>query len=168
MSISFQGYPKSRPVVNGLASSSSQTQRSSFLSPQKGRFRVFFWAKSIFPAKRLTFAYSMPYIFWKLYIKGFKWNFLGQYWSILLGVRILLELVHLRFYNIWDCVISAQAALVPFPFSTSGSQGQAGSAISVSAVLQLGFASFSNPGILNVQWFIGEVFLSYPDSLYSS
>ena len=105
MSISFQGYPKSRPVVNGLASSSSQTQRSSFLSPQKGRFRVFFWAKSIFPAKRLTFAYSMPYIFWKLYIKGFKWNFLGQYWSILLGVRILLELVHLRFYNIWDCVI---------------------------------------------------------------
>ena len=72
MSISFQGYPKSRPVVNGLASSSSQTQRSSFLSPQKGRFRVFFWAKSIFLAKRSTFAYSMPYIFWKLCISGLK------------------------------------------------------------------------------------------------
>ena len=45
MSISFQGCPKSWPVVNGLASSSSQTQKSSFFHPRKAVLGVLFGQK---------------------------------------------------------------------------------------------------------------------------
>ena len=45
MSISFQGYPKSWPVVNGLASSSSQTQKSAFCHPRKTVLGVIFGQK---------------------------------------------------------------------------------------------------------------------------
>ena len=60
MSISVQGYPKSCPVVNGLVSSSSQTQKSVFFHPRKAVLGGRFWTKTIFLAKRSTFANSMP------------------------------------------------------------------------------------------------------------
>ena len=49
--------PQSWPVVNGSVSR-TQTQKSAFSSPQKDRFRGYFWTKRIFPAKRSMFAYK--------------------------------------------------------------------------------------------------------------
>ena len=60
-----QGYPKSRPGVIGLASSTLQSQPIRKSCPWFSVFFVFS-DKISFLAKRSTFAHSMSYIFWML------------------------------------------------------------------------------------------------------
>ena len=88
MSISFQ-CPKSWPLMNGLACNSSQTQKSAFLSHQKGRSEGLFLDKKNFPGETVSpivyHTYSESYA-----SKGLKWNILEQCQWILLGARILL------------------------------------------------------------------------------
>ena len=89
MSQTFQGCPKSWPDVTGLASSSLQSDMTWIVSPLKSGF-LGPSRKSVFPAKRSTFALYMLYILWILGMLAFKWAIVDQCQCILLCVRILL------------------------------------------------------------------------------
>merc|ERR1712047_157807 len=53
-------------------------------------FMVFFFDEISFPGKRSTFAYTMPYIFRKLWHLAMIWAIRKAFQCILQGVRILL------------------------------------------------------------------------------
>ena len=76
-----------------------------FCHPGKAVFRGCFWTKRIFPAKRSTVAYSMPYKILKAMHLRLKMKFLEAILVHPVRRQNFAGKMHLRFYNIWDCVI---------------------------------------------------------------
>ena len=105
MSISFQGCPKSWPVVNGLASSSSQTQKSAFLSPQKGRSEGLFLDKKNFPGETVDFRLQHAIHILKAKHLRLKMGCLGAILVHPVRRQNFAGKLPIWFYNIWDCEI---------------------------------------------------------------
>ena len=91
MSISFQGYPQSRPVVNGLASSSSQTQRSSFSETVSYTAEEKMWNWS-FVFHRVTALSSAFSVRDDLYLKNIKIFLILWCWHMNIMVTMVVLL----------------------------------------------------------------------------
>ena len=88
----------------GLASSSSQTQKSVFFSPQKGCSEVLFLDKKNIPSETVDFCLQHAIHILKAMHLWLKMKFLGAILVHPVRSQNFAGKMHLRFYNIWDCV----------------------------------------------------------------
>ena len=85
----------------GLASSSSQTQKSVFFSPQKGCSEVLFLDKKNFPSETVDFCLQHAIHILKAMHLWLKMKFLGAILVHPVRSQNFAGKMHLRFYNTW-------------------------------------------------------------------